>query len=268
MTQRHKTCDSEMKPLSLSLLAVLIVLLGYLACTRQIVVSAGESPGESALPEATGAASMPDTVRLVNVPDVRAETIVGHLPRLPHTTAGVYRDGAEGPKVRVIWPSPEDNRQVLEAGTYTVTGRLPGTDFRPKAVVTVRAASDPAPAPCRALEAFPLGRVVLDPGENQRVTPFIKNRDKFILALAETDPDRFLYMFRDAFGQEQPEGVRPLGGWDSQATKLRGHASGHYLSAIAQAYAGTTYDEQLRANFLRKMDYLIETLYLHFLKKR
>ncbi len=80
-------------------------------------------------------------------------------------------------------------------------------------------------------------------------------------AWRQSNPDSFLYNFRDAFGQKQPEGVKPLGGWDSQTTRLRGHASGHYLSAIAQAYAGTTYDEALRANFLQKMNYLIDTLY-------
>jgi DUF1680 family protein len=68
-------------------------------------------------------------------------------------------------------------------------------------------------------------------------------------------------MFRDAFGQEQPEGAKPLGGWDSQQTKLRGHATGHFLSAIAQAYAGTAYDQSLRDNFARKMDYMVNTLY-------
>jgi len=199
--------------------------------------------------------------RLIKVPDISAETIVGHLPRLPHTIPGVYGDDAKGPKVRVIWPSPSDNRQVLQLGTYTVTGSLPGTDLQPKAVVTVKPAPDPGPVPRRTLEAFPLGQVVLNPDQKKRDTAFIKNRDKFIRGLAETDPDRFLYMFRDAFGQQQPEGARPMGGWDSQTTKLRGHASGHYLSAIAQAYAGTTYDEKLRANFLRKMNYVIETLY-------
>ncbi len=110
------------------------------------------------------------------------------------------------------------------------------------------------------LEPFPLGQVVLNPDDSQRATPFMKNRDKFVRTLAKTDPDRFLYMFRDAFGREQPEGVKPLGGWDSQKCKLRGHATGHYLSAIAQAYAGTTYDETLHTNFLAKMNYLIDTL--------
>ena len=115
--------------------------------------------------------------------------------------------------------------------------------------------------PRRLLEPFSLGDVVLNRDEEGRYTPFMKNRDKFVFTLARTDPDRFLYMFRDAFGREQPEGVKPLGGWDSQKTKLRGHATGHYLLAIAQAYAGTTYDEVLRTNFLQKMNYLIETLH-------
>jgi len=42
---------------------------------------------------------------------------------------------------------------------------------------------------------------------------------------------------------------------------LRGHASGHYLTAIAQAYASSDYDPTLRNNLLRKMNYLIDTLY-------
>ena len=50
----------------------------------------------------------------MKVPDISVETIVGHLPQLPHTIPGAYRDGAKGPKVRVIWPSPVDNRITLE----------------------------------------------------------------------------------------------------------------------------------------------------------
>jgi DUF1680 family protein len=68
-------------------------------------------------------------------------------------------------------------------------------------------------------------------------------------------------MFRNAFGQKQPAGAEPLGVWDSQDTKLRGHATGHYLSAIAQAYAGTGYDAALHANFAKKMDYMVNALY-------
>ncbi|NLE34166.1 MAG: hypothetical protein GX622_03610 [Bacteroidales bacterium] len=197
---------------------------------------------------------------LLSVPDIQAETTVGHLPRLPRFVKGVYSGGAEGPDVRVLWPSPEDNSQVLTPGTYTVTGKVAGTSLQPKAVVTVNAGAVPA-TPHRTLEVFGLDQVTLDTDIHDHRTKFIENRDKFITGLAATNPDNFLYMFRNAFGQKQPEGAQPLGGWDSQQTKLRGHATGHYLSAIAQAYASTGYDAELKANFSGKMEYMVNTLY-------
>jgi uncharacterized protein len=203
----------------------------------------------------------PLAARLERVPDIQAETTVGRLPRLPREIPAVYRDKATGPTIRVIWPSPKDASQVAAPGTYTVTGRVPGTAFEPKATITVKPAGTTARMPARTVEPFALGRVVLDKDTQGRDTPFIRNRDKFITALAATNPDNFLYNFRDAFGQPQPAGATQLGGWDDQATRLRGHASGHYLSAIAQAYAGTTYDAALQAKFLQKMNYLIDTLY-------
>jgi uncharacterized protein len=199
--------------------------------------------------------------RLSGVPGITVETVVGTLPRLPATIPAVYRNTRRGPRVRVIWPSPTDNSQVSAPGTYTVTGKVPGTPFAPKATVIVKVPARTATPPSRLVEAFSLTQVLLDRDSRGRETPFIRNRDKFIRGLAATNPDSFLYNFRDAFGQPQPAGVKPLEGWDNQTTRLRGHASGHYLSAIAQAYASTTYDEALRANFLQKMNYLIDTLY-------
>ena len=196
-----------------------------------------------------------------SVPDITVETTVGTLPRLPSALSAVYRNNAKGPEVRVIWPAPADNSEVLKPGTYTVTGRVPGTAFEPKATVIVKVPVGTLTPPSRLVEAFPLSQVVLDRDAHGRETPFIKNRDKFIRGLAASNPDSFLYNFRDAFGQPQPAGATPLEGWDNQTTRLRGHASGHYLTAIAQAYASTTYDEALRANFLEKMNYLIDTLY-------
>jgi uncharacterized protein len=205
--------------------------------------------------------ALPTAIPLEAVPDIKAETTVGQLPRLPYTIPAVYLNKVRGPAVRVVWPSPKDNSQVLKPGVYIVAGKVPGTQFQPKATVTVKATAKYLPVPERLVESFPLGQVVLDPDTKGRGTQFIKNRDKFIRALATTNPDSFLYNFRATFGQKQPEGTKPLGGWDSETTRLRGHATGHYLSAIAQAYTGTTYSESLRANFLKKMNYLIDTLY-------
>ena len=199
--------------------------------------------------------------RLSHVPDITVNTIVGMLPRLPATMPAVYKDSAKGPEVRVIWPSPADNSEVRAPGSYSVTGKVPGTTFEPKATVIVKVPVGTTTPPSRLAEAFALSHVVLDRDSKGRDTAFIRNRDKFIKGLAASNPDNFLYNFRDAFGQPQPAGTQQLEGWDNQTTRLRGHASGHYLTAIAQAYASTTYDEALRANFLGKMNYLIDTLY-------
>src|SRR5690606_21670919 len=196
---------------------------------------------------------------LHSVEDIEVTTSIGELPRLPSYVKARYNQGIDKKKVRVIWPAPKDNQKVQKVGTYTVVGKIPGTSFQPKAVVTVKELSKEAPK--RVLASFKLSQVQLNKDSHGQQTKFIENRDKFINTLAKTDPDSFLYMFRNAFGVAQPQGAKPLGVWDSQETKLRGHATGHYLSAIAQAYASSTYNEQLQETFAQKMNYMVETLY-------
>jgi hypothetical protein len=197
---------------------------------------------------------------LTQVSDVKVETEVGNLPRLPSYIPGTYQNKMEGPLVRVLWPAPIDNTAVLKPGSYTVTGRVAGTNFQPKALITV-SATNKSTAPASKLGVFTLDQVSLKMDSHGHETKFIENRDKFISTLAHTDPNSFIYMFRHAYGQKQPAGAKPLGVWDSQDTKLRGHATGHYLTAIAQAYSGTGYDKALQANFAGKMEYMVNTLY-------
>ena len=199
---------------------------------------------------------------LVQVADVQVQTEVGSLPRLPTYLQGTYKNElkGKGPKVRVVWPADTTNAAVLKPGQYTIAGRVAGTDFKPKAVVTVKASKSTATPPLK-LAKFNLEKVSLNTDAHGHETQFIENRNKFISTLATTDPNSFLYMFRHAFGQKQPEGAKPLGVWDSRDTKLRGHATGHYLTAIAQAYASTGYDKTLQANFGKKMEYMVNTLY-------
>ncbi len=226
---------------------------------NESIVNEGEK-SEDDLPQFSKNSPQLYTKYLTEVADVEVKTAVGELPRLPRYVEGVYQGNIDGPKVRVLWPAPENNNAVLKPGRYEVTGRVSGTDYKPKAVVTVEEAENKS-RPNRELEAFDLAQVFLNADTHGRDSKFMKNRDKFVLTLAETDPNSFLYMFRNAFGQEQPEGTKPLGVWDSQETKLRGHATGHYLTAIAQAYAGTGYDKTLQDNFKEKMEYMVNTLY-------
>lgn len=94
---------------------------------------------------------------------------------------------------------------------------------------------------------FDLDRVRLGPG------PFLDamqvNR-RFLLA---QDPDRLLHMFRLTAGI--PSGAEPLGGWEAPVNELRGHYTGHYLSALALMSASQG-DAELRA----RGDHLVDEL--------
>lgn len=224
--------------------------------------SAAPARGRPAPPEISVAdipRESPLASRIKSVPEIRVETIVGTLPRLPPEVPANFVDGSRA-DVRVVWPAPIDTAEVRRPGRYTVTGRVPGTTFEPKATVIVNVRMGTFTPPSRLVEAFPLSQVSLDRDASGRETPFIRNRDKFLRGLAATNPDRFLYNFRETFGEPQPEGVMPLEGWDSQTTKLRGHATGHYMSALAQAYASTGHDPALQAKFLGKLNYVVDTL--------
>lgn len=215
---------------------------------------------EADLPKFSSEQSKLYNAYLLEVPDINVETTVGNLPRLPRYLNGVFKDGFGGQQVRVLWPADVDNTAVNHTGSYTVIGRVPGSDFKPKALVTVKAGL-PSAVPKASLQMFRLDQVSLNNDLGGNKTRFVENRDKFVNTLATTDPNSFLYMFRHAFGQKQPAGAKPLGVWDSKDTKLRGHATGHYLSAIAQAYSSTGYDKKLRDNFAQKIEYMVNVLY-------
>ena len=58
------------------------------------------------------------------------------------------------------------------------------------------------------------------------------------------DPDRLLHMFRVTAGL--PSAAEPLGGWEAPNNELRGHFTGHYLSACALSFAHAD-DKALKA---------------------
>src|SRR5262245_16989503 len=55
--------------------------------------------------------------------------------------------------------------------------------------------------------------------------------------LLSLDRDRLLHNFRVTAGL--PSTAQPLGGWEAPDVELRGHAVGHYLSAVSIMYAST-----------------------------
>ena len=92
---------------------------------------------------------------------------------------------------------------------------------RSRAAPAARAAPPVEPV----ARAFDLSRVRLGAG------PFLDaalvNR-RFVMGM---DPDRLLHTFRLTAGL--PSAAEPLGGWEAPDNELRGHYTGHYLSACA-----------------------------------
>jgi len=92
--------------------------------------------------------------------------------------------------------------------------------------------------PALPARPFDLDRVRLGPG------PFrdaMQVNRRFLLA---QDPDRLLHMFRLTAGL--PSTAEPLGGWEAPVNELRGHYTGHYLSALALMSASEG-DAELKA---------------------
>ena len=74
--------------------------------------------------------------------------------------------------------------------------------------------------------------------------PFKRAQEMDHRVLLSLDPERLLLMFRVTAGLES--WARPLTGWESPGSELRGHTLGHYLSACSLMYAATG-DPQLKA---------------------
>ncbi len=83
---------------------------------------------------------------------------------------------------------------------------------------------------------------------------FAANRDRDLAYLRLLDADMMLYNFRAAFGVPVREKDAP-GGWDAPNGLLRGHSTGHFMSALAIAVQ-TERDKALEA----KLRYMVHEL--------
>ena len=200
----------------------------------------------------------PRTIR--ETAPVLVETPVGTAPLLPYQVWVTYADNT-GEWRQVKWTNSlretEEEEAALPVGTdYTVQGYVLGdntTDngYPLEAKVKVVAGNAPAPAP--AASPLPLGSVRLI-GDNRLTS----NRDLDIQNLLSLDITQQLYNYRDTYGLST-EGYTESDGWDSPTTKLKGHGSGHYMSALAFAYAGTD-DPAVKAALKERIRRMVDEL--------
>lgn len=216
------------------------------------------------MPGMTTAATVYRTISKVEA--ISVDCPVGTAPRLPNLVWVTYSDGySEYRQVR--WANApladeqaEADAQKHPAGSqYEIGGFVIGDEttdngYPVKAQIKVVAEGYQAPEK-EVAHTFSLADVSID-GDN-RLT---HNRDEAIREICSWDVTQQLYNYRDTYGLST-EGYTKSDGWDSPDTKLKGHGSGHYMSAIAQAYAVATNPEQkaiLRKNITRMVNELRE----------
>ncbi len=188
----------------------------------------------------------------------------GTAPRMPNRVWVTYNDGfAEYRQVR--WANAPlaaeldaaDATRHPAGSEYELRGYVVGdntTDngFPITARVTVASGGYRTPRRQQA-HTFALADVTIN-GTN-RLT---HNRDEAIREICSWDVTQQLFNYRDTYGMGT-DGYTRADGWDSPETKLKGHGSGHYMSAMAQAYAVTgdpVQKETLARNITRMVNEL------------
>jgi DUF1680 family protein len=74
-------------------------------------------------------------------------------------------------------------------------------------------------------------------------SPFLANQGRNTAYLLFLDLDRMLRPFRLNYGVDTQ--AQPCGGWEQPTSEIRGHTTGHLMSALALTYANTGNDEAL-----------------------
>ncbi|GAB3329012.1 glycoside hydrolase family 127 protein [Micromonospora halotolerans] len=107
---------------------------------------------------------------------------------------------------------------------------------------------DPGPGGTAPVRPFQLGDVRLGDGL------FQEKRDRMKNFLRQYDQRRFLVLFNNQASRPNPAGVAVPGGWEDGGL-LSGHWAGHFMTALAQAYA-----DQREPIFKTKLDWMVDEL--------
>ena len=183
-------------------------------------------------------------IKIKEVKDVAVVSYVGKIPSLPSTVDVVYDNDTTG-KEKVAWPTDLKTSDFAAVGIKTVKGTIVDTDIEVTANVTVTDEAEVAPA--QTASSFDLSDISLDGND----TIYSQNANRAYEYLKIMDADRMLYNFRKTFGQDT-KGAKALTGWDEPTGLLRGHSTGHFISALSIAYASTGDTE-----YKEKLDYMI-----------
>ena len=209
----------------------------------------------------TEVATRQGTRTIASVQAINVETPVGTVPRLPYQVLVTYSDGTKAYR-QTKWSNAALATEQEQADAqknpvgkeYQVAGVILGDNATPEGypiVANVKVVGGVYNTPSSTPVAQPLPLDVVSITGDNRLT---SNRELAIETILSWDVTQQLYNYRDSYGLPT-DGYTRSSGWDSPTTKLKGHGSGHYMSALAFAYASATKPEQKEAllNNIRRM---------------
>ena len=206
---------------------------------------------------------------ITKVATVSVTTPVGNVPILPYQLWVTYSDGS-GEYRQVRWMNASEATEKAEAdpkmnpvgSEYKVRGFIIGDNttsngypVSAEVKVVEQEKANTGKTAVVVAEPLPLDKVSID-GKNRLTW----NRDLDIDHLLTLPVKQQLYNYRDTYGLPT-DGYPESDGWDSPTTKLKGHGSGHYMSAMAFAFASCqdkAKKDMLRRNIMEMVDGLRE----------
>lgn len=171
-------------------------------------------------------------LKVAEVWPVRICILAGEEVHLPQAA---IVDTADGDRIShpVVWKDGATVKYEV-CGSYKREGVLTGTNISVEAVITVKDQALPEMKDReKSVRECEEADIRLLPG-----SPFYEAQERMKNYLLSVDDDQMLYNFRTAAGLETGN-AEPMEGWDSPSCKLKGHTTGHYMSALALCFRAT-----------------------------
>ncbi|MFD1176302.1 beta-L-arabinofuranosidase domain-containing protein [Paenibacillus puldeungensis] len=185
---------------------------------------------------------------IVKVYPVQIRTQAGLKPELPVVVV-VKNDTGSRTVKNVSW-EPIERESYEKTGVFIIKGDVEDTGWKAEAKVEVVHEAEKMIPHAKKVHAFGGQSVLLEAD-----TEFGAAMNRSLQYLLSVDDDQMLYNFRAAANLDV-RGAKPMTGWDAPECNLKGHTTGHYLSALALAYNATGGHSAIK----NKIDYMINEL--------
>lgn len=185
---------------------------------------------------------------VISIYPITVYTKVGKLPDLPSIVVA-SNNLDEDMVISVEWEKVRPT-MVEKEGEFIVKGVVKNNimSFVNVFVTNNEDVLKPKLSMKKIAQAYNIRDVILLPSD------FYNQQNRVLECLLNIDDESMLYNFRSAAGLST-NGASAMTGWDAPECKLKGHTTGHYLSALALCYSAT---KNIRIK--EKLNYMVDEL--------